>query len=145
MGNGAAVTVFGLLFLGAGLTDQEKLALARRFLSVLARPDPDVVKSVAVDDVVWSFPGTSPISGEARGIDGVMNRAKVISSFKVNVEVVRAVYGSEGVAIILHNTSNREGLILDEHIAAVFSFRGDKISRLDTYLSDVPMAEMFFA
>jgi hypothetical protein len=30
-------------------------------------------------------------------------------------------------------------------ITAVFSFRGDKITRLDTYLSDVPMMERFFA
>jgi hypothetical protein len=35
--------------------------------------------------------------------------------------------------------------VLDEHLAAVFSFRGAKISRLDTFLSDVPMAEAFFA
>jgi ketosteroid isomerase-like protein len=126
------------------LTDQEKLVLARRFLSVLANPDPDVVKSVAVEDVVWSFPGAGRISGEVQGPGGVIGRAKIIASFKVNVELVRAVFSLDGVAIILHNTANREGHILDEHIAAVFSFRGDRICRLDTYLSDVPMAEAFF-
>jgi ketosteroid isomerase-like protein len=118
--------------------------MARRFLSVLANPDPDMVRNVAVEDVVWSFPGSGRISGEVRGVDGVIGRAKIIASFKVKVEVVRAVYGLAGVAIILHNTANREGRILDEHIAAVFSFHGDRISRLDTYLSDVPMAETFF-
>ncbi|HWY63214.1 MAG TPA: nuclear transport factor 2 family protein [Rhizomicrobium sp.] len=126
------------------MTDQEKLALARRFLSVLASPDPDVVKSVAVEDVVWSFPGAGRISGEARGVDGVMARAKIIASFKVNIDVVRTLYSLGGVAIILHNTANREGHVLDEHIAAVFSFRGERVCRLDTYLSDVPMAEAFF-
>jgi uncharacterized protein len=34
--------------------------------------------------------------------------------------------------------------VLDERVAAVFAFRGDKIARLDTYLSDVPMADAFF-
>lgn len=129
----------------ARLTDQQKLALARRFLSVLAHPDPEVIKSVAVDDVVWSFPGTSSVSGEARGADGIISRARIISSFKVNVEVIRPVYSLSGVAMILHNTAARGDSVLNEHIAAVFSFRDDKISRLDTYLSDVPMAEAFFA
>jgi len=33
---------------------------------------------------------------------------------------------------------------LEEHLAAVFPFRDDKIARLDTFLSDVPMVEAFF-
>ncbi len=61
------------------------------------------------------------------------------------MEILRAVYGYEGVAMFLHNTSNAGGRVLDECLAAVFAFRGDKISRLDTYLSDVAMAEAFFA
>jgi ketosteroid isomerase-like protein len=126
------------------MTDDEKLAKARRFLSVLANPDPEVINSVAVEDVVWTFPGTSPISGEARGTSGIINRAKVIASFQVKVEVIRPVYSLDGVALILHNTADRAGRVLDEHIAAVFTFRGDRISRLDTFLSDVSMAEAFF-
>jgi hypothetical protein len=39
------------------MTIQDKQAMARQFLSVLGRPDAEVVKSVAVNDVVWSFPG----------------------------------------------------------------------------------------
>jgi ketosteroid isomerase-like protein len=126
------------------MKDDEKLALARRFLSVLRNPDPDVIKSVAVEDVVWTFPGAGLISGEARGVDGIIARAKIIASFQVQVEIVRPVYSLDGVALILHNTAKRDARILDEHIAAVFSFRGDRIARLDTFLSDVPMAETFF-
>jgi uncharacterized protein len=47
--------------------------------------------------------------------------------------------------MILHNTSLRNDRVLDEQVAAVFSFRGDKVSRLDTFLSDVAIAEAFFA
>jgi len=118
--------------------------LARKFLSILGRPDADVVKTVAVEDIVWTFPGTSPISGEARGVDAIMRRGRTIASYGVNVEFVRAVHGLIGVTIILHNTGDKNGRILDEQVAAVFGFRGNKISRLDTYLSDVEMAEGFF-
>ena len=126
------------------MTDEEKLALARRFLSVLRQPDPEAVKNTVTDDVVWSFPGHGAISGEARGVEGVIARAQIIAGFGVKVEVIRAVYSLNGVAIILHNTASRGTHILDEHIAAVFSFRGDRISRVDTFLSDVAMAEAFF-
>jgi ketosteroid isomerase-like protein len=126
------------------MTNEEKLQLARKFLSVLSAPDEAVVKSVAVDDVIWTFPGTSPISGEARGASGVLARAKVIAAYGVHVEIIRPVYGYQGVAMILHNTGSKSGRVLDEHLAAVFSFRSNKIERLDTFLSDVPMAEAFF-
>jgi uncharacterized protein len=127
------------------VTRDEKQQLARRFLSVLSHPDRDVIRNVAVEDVVWSFPGASPISGEAHGVDGVIGRATTIAAFGVKVEIELAVYGFAGVAMILHNTGNKNGRSLDEHLAAVFTFRGDRISRLDTYLSDVEMAEAFFA
>jgi ketosteroid isomerase-like protein len=127
------------------VSTESKEELARKFLSILGHPDADVVKSVTVKDVVWSFPGKSPISGEAHGVEAIMKRARTIASYGIKVEIVRAVYGFSGVALILHNTGDKGGRILDEHLAAVFSFRGHKISRWDTYLSDVAMMERFFA
>jgi hypothetical protein len=73
-----------------------------------------------------------------------MQRARAIAAYGVKVEILRAVFGHAGIALILHNTAAQGGRVLDEHLAAVFSFRGDRIARLDTYLSDVPMAELFF-
>jgi ketosteroid isomerase-like protein len=126
------------------LTAEKKEEMARQFLSVLGKPDVEVVRGVVVNDVVWSFPGGSPISGEAHGVEGIMTRARTIASYGVKVEIVRTVYGFSGLAMILHSTGNKAGRVLEEHLAAVFAFRGDRIFRLDTYLSDVAMAETFF-
>ena len=126
------------------MTNEEKLQLAKTFLSVLSGPDEDVVKRTAVDDVLWTFPGTSRISGEARGASGAMARAKIIAAHGVQVEIIRPVYGYNGVVVMLHNTGAKDGRVLDEHLAAVFAFRGDKIERLDTFLSDVAMVQAFF-
>jgi uncharacterized protein len=127
------------------MTAEDKERLARAFLSILSHPDPEVIKKTTVDDVIWSFPGASPISGEAHGVDGIMKRARTIASYGVKVEFICAVFSLSSVAIFLHNTGNRSGRVLDEQVAAVFTLRGDKISRLDTFLSDVGMAEAFFA
>ena len=126
------------------MTADKKRATALTFLSVLTRPDPGTVKSVTTEDFIWSFPGASPISGEAHGVEGVIKRAQTIAAYGVKVETIGTVYGSSGVGVILHNTGNKNGRNLDEQVVAVFAFRGDKLSRLDTHLSDVAMAEAFF-
>jgi ketosteroid isomerase-like protein len=130
--------------LEAVMDHEKKQQLALKFLSILGKPDASVVRDVAVEDMIWTFPGTSQISGEAHGIDAILNRAHTIASYMVKVEVVRTVYGFSGVSVILHNTGEKDGRVLDEHLAAVFAFRGDKIERLDTHLSDVPMVKAFF-
>jgi hypothetical protein len=101
------------------MTNAQKLERARKFLSVLSAPDEGVVKSVAVDDVRWTCPGTSRISGEAHGASGVMAGAKIIAAHGVNVEIIRPVYGYNGVAVILHNAGVKDGRVLDEHLTAV--------------------------
>jgi uncharacterized protein len=70
------------------MTEDEKKRQAQRFLSLLGNPNEDVLRSVAVEDVTWTFPGTSPISGEAHGIAGVMERATTIAAHGVCVEVI---------------------------------------------------------
>jgi uncharacterized protein len=126
------------------MDNEQKQKLALKFLSILGKPDASVVKDVAVKDVIWTFPGASQISGEVHGVDAIMERAETIASYEVKVEVVRTVYGLNGVSVILHNTGAKDGKELDEHLVAVFAFRGDKIERLDTHLSDVPMVKAFF-
>ena len=106
------------------LSDEKKLALAQRFLSVLRSPDPRAIKETAIRDVVWSFPGKGAISGEAVGVKPIIARAKIIAAFRLNVEVVHAVYSQYGIALILHNTATHGKVMFDEHIAAVFIFRG---------------------
>jgi hypothetical protein len=50
------------------MTHGEQQQLARTFLSVLGSPDAEVIRHVAVEDVIWSFPGSSAISGIAQGV-----------------------------------------------------------------------------
>jgi uncharacterized protein len=44
----------------------------------------------------------------------------------------------------LHNTCNDNGKVLDEHLAGVFMLRDGRISRLSTFMSDIPMVKAFF-
>jgi hypothetical protein len=55
------------------------------------------------------------------------------------------IYGQFGFALSLNNAAKRGDLVLDEHLATVCYLREETISRIDTYLSDVPTADAFFA
>ena len=97
------------------------------------------------DDVAWSLPGSSLVSGLAKGVQGILGRARTIVEYGVSLEIQHVVLGYEGVALLLHNTGSRNGRVLDEYLTTVCTLRDDKIVRLDTYISDVPMVDAYFA
>jgi ketosteroid isomerase-like protein len=125
-------------------TEFEKNAIAQQFLTALRNRDWELMRSIMTNDIVWSLPGTSLISGEADGVDAVIKRAQRIVSYGLNFGFKHVLFGQHGVALSLNNTAQRGDLILNEHLATVCSLRNGKISRIDTYLSDVEMVNAFF-
>ena len=122
-----------------------KQEIGEKFLIALRSRDWEMMRTIMAFDVVWSLPGSSRISGEARGVDAVIARCQLITGYGLNFGLKHVLYGQFGFALSLNNTAQRGDLALDEHLATVCSLREEKISRIDTYLSDVPMANAFFA
>jgi hypothetical protein len=84
------------------MTQDQKGQIARTVLSVLGKPDAGVLEDVVTSDVVWSFPGTSPISGEAHGVLDIIRRARIIAEHGVKVAIGHATFGpTGGVAMML--------------------------------------------
>jgi ketosteroid isomerase-like protein len=119
--------------------------IGEKFLIALRSHDWELMRTIMAPDVVWSLPGSSRISGEAHGVDAVIARCQLITSYGLNFGLKQVLYERFGFALSLNNTAQRGDLALDEHLATVCSLREEKISRIDTYLSDVPMANAFFA
>jgi uncharacterized protein len=125
-------------------TEDNKREIAQKFLTGLRNRDWDLLKSIMAPDIIWSLPGRSLISGEAHGVDAVIKRSQLITSYGLNFALKHVLFGQHGLALSLNNTARRGALVLDEHLATVCSLREDKICRIDTYLSDVDMANAFF-
>ncbi len=70
---------------------------------------------------------------------------QTIKRYKVNIQVEHVVFGYQDVALCVHNTGKRGDKILDEYLVAVFWLRENTICRIDTFLSDVNMANAFYA
>ena len=60
-----------------------------------------------LDGVVWTLPGSSLISGEAKGASAVIQRAKTIVAHGVNFEFKHILIGRQGAALSLHNAAQR--------------------------------------
>ena len=127
------------------MTDQERTQLATSFIDALRAGDANGFRAIMTDDVFWTLPGKSLVSGIAKGVEGILKRARTIVDFGANVEIQHVVLGHEGVALLLHNTGKRNDQILDEYLTTVCTLRDGKIARLDTYISDIAMVNAYFS
>jgi uncharacterized protein len=127
------------------MTEAEKKEITQRFYVALGARDINLLKDVLTDDIIWSLPGKSLMSGEAHGVDAILKRAEILSRYGVKVEIEHVVYGFKDVALHLHNTGKHGGKILDEHLTNVYVLRGNKIGRIDTFISDVDMLNAFLS
>ncbi len=127
------------------MTEQEKRTIAQRFIHGLGSRDGNALRSIMTEDVVWSLPGQSPMSGEAHGVEEILKRASTLHGFNVNIEIEHVVFGLQDVALHLHNTGRYGGKVLDEHLTTVIHLDGGKIRQLDTFISDIPMLDDYFS
>ncbi|CCB78057.1 MULTISPECIES: nuclear transport factor 2 family protein [Streptomycetaceae] len=125
-------------------TDEDKYALAKAFHHCLVTRDWTALRDLFTEDATWTLPGDNRISGPAEGADAVVERAKLIAGFGVDFEFQRVLVSRDNMALSLHNTAERDGVVLDEYLATVCFLRDGKIAAIETYLSDVPGMNAFF-
>lgn len=126
------------------ILDDDKLQLATTFLTALKSRNWELMGTVLTADATWTLPGASLLSGEAIGVEAVINRARKLRDFGVMVELKHILYSLKGVSLSLHNTAQRGELILDEYVVIVMELQGSKITGLTTHLNDVAGINNFF-
>jgi ketosteroid isomerase-like protein len=126
-------------------TSSDRYELGRAFHAALIAGDWDRMRGLMDPDVVWTLPGDNRISGStAPGPDAVVERARLIASFGVRFDLEHILVSRDHMALALHNTAQRDGRTLDEHLATVCFLREGRISRIETFLSDESGMNAFF-
>jgi len=126
------------------LTDLEKKALAETFLHAVGTQNWELLHSIITEDISWTLPGTSLISGEVNGANAIITRAQQIVNYGASLELKHILYGQYNVALFVHNQASRGELILDEYLATVCTIYNAKISKIETYLSDIAGLNAYF-
>jgi uncharacterized protein len=100
-----------------------KQTIGEKFLIGLRTHDWELLRTIMTPDIVWSLPGSSRISGEARGVEAVIARCELITSYGLDFGLKHVLYGQFGFALSLNNTAKRGDRVLDEHLATVCSLQ----------------------
>lgn len=119
--------------------------IAKAFHATLVGQDWPAMRQLLQEDATWTLPGDNAISGTAVGADAVVERARLIASYGLSFELENILLSRDNMALGLHNTAERDGVHLDEHLATVCRLRGGRIADIETFLSDVPGMNRFFA
>ena len=119
--------------------------VARTFHASLVTRDWAALRGLLTDDATWTLPGDNAISGRVEGADAVVAHVRKIASYGVRFDLEHVLLSRDNVALALHNTADRAGVRLDEHLATVCRMRGGLIWQIETFLSDVPGMNRFFS
>ena len=90
-------------------------------LTALGSKDWDLFRSIITEDISWTLPGKSSISGKINGINSIVDRAKEIVSNGVSLELKHILYGQYNFALSIHNQASRGDVVLEEHLATVWT------------------------
>ena len=123
---------------------QPQVDIARSFLAAISARDWSAIRALLTEDAHWTLPGDNTISGTANGADAVVERARKITSYGLNFELLHVLVSSDSVALSLHNTARQGDRVLDEYLASVCQFRDSKIAAIETFLSDIDGMNAFF-
>jgi ketosteroid isomerase-like protein len=126
-------------------TDFKNKKIAETMLTALKTQNWELFRSIIATDISWTLPGVSIISGEIKGADAIISRARQIVSHGVSMELKNILYGQYGFALSIHNQATKDNLILDEHLATVCTVRNEKIAKIETFVSDVDGVNAFFS
>lgn len=126
------------------LTDEFKLDLAMQFMAAVKNGNRELMGSLLTDDATWVFPGDNLLSGIARGIGPVADKAALVVSYGISIEHTKTLYSLNGLGLLLHNQGRRDHYMLDEILHSTISFSRGKIDSIETYLSDIPGMDAFF-
>ncbi|EGW40454.1 nuclear transport factor 2 family protein [Desulfosporosinus sp. OT] len=119
--------------------------IAENFLTSYKNHDWESIKKSLHPDIEWTLPGESKISGTAKGAAAVIERVETIVNGGVVTKLHHILVGQRGLTLSLNNTaSSADGRVLNEELATVLTIQNGLITKIDTYLSDVPMMERYF-
>ena len=132
------------------MTDEHpNAAIARRLYERFAARDYDGLRDVFTADAVWHIPGRSPIAGDYRGVDKVVDEflAHVVgqSDGTLRATPLDLLANDRRVIVLQHSAGTRKDRTLDITVCQVFNIREGKIAEVTTHYSDLYALDAFWS
>jgi uncharacterized protein len=132
------------------MAEHEHAQLVRRGYEAFQSGDMDTLRGMMTGDCTHHAPGSSPLSGDYKGIDNIIDgyytRLATETGGSFRVELRDVFVDGRGHAMSVHHfTADRGGEHLDQMGGIVFRIVGDKITDLDECVADIEQADDFWS
>ena len=123
--------------------------LVRRGFAAFATGNLDALRSeYFAADIVWHFPGRSPLAGDFTGVDAVigwLGRSFELSGGTLNVALHDAVANDEHAVALTVVSAQRDGKSLHDNSVQLFHVRDGKIAESWIHPWDAAAADEFWS
>lgn len=126
-------------------TTQQQRAIVAAFASAIVHDDHAGIAEHATDDIAWTIPGSSVVSGRATGIGDITRLADTFAQYGLHISPQGFAFGRDTVAVTLHDTGEHNGKRLDQDVVNVLTIRGDKICEVTAHLTDIDSFDAYFS
>jgi ketosteroid isomerase-like protein len=122
--------------------------LVRRGYEAFAAGDVGTLNELFADDIVWHTPGRSPISGDQRGKQAVLEffgriGEETQGSFKLDLHDV--IGNDEHVVVLSKATGQRGGKTLENNVVNVFHVTDGKVTEVWGHSEDQYAVDEFWS
>lgn len=122
--------------------------LIRRGLESFAQGDLEALRECMAEHVVWHEPGRSPLGGDYKGPDGVIELLRQLqdrSDGTFRVEIVDLLVNPERVVAILEESATRGDRELDMASTVEYEIHQGKITEVTVYHADTYHFDEFWS
>ena len=123
-------------------------SLIRRTYRDFELGDPDLLRVVMGQGVVWHEPGRSSLAGDYKGPDAVLaflGELKARSGGTFKIEVLDVLGEPERAVVFQRETATRNGKALDVIAAVDFEIHHGKVTEVTVYQADTYQFDEFWA
>lgn len=121
------------------------LELVQTAVFAAATGDLATAREHVADDFVWHIPGTSPVSGDFKGVEGWAAHLARLFAAGLKPEIIAWLEGAEHVVAVQRNVAENNGNRLDVPVIALYTVRDGKVQRMDSFFGDQVAAEQFWS
>jgi ketosteroid isomerase-like protein len=122
--------------------------LVRRGYEAFGTGDIATLQELFADDIVWHFPGSSPVSGDFNGkaeVLGWLAKNAELSGGTLRVEAHDVLANDEHAVGLVKGTAEREGKALNDNGVQVFHVRDGKVTESWFHPGDQYAADEFWS
>jgi len=129
------------------MVDHPNIDLMGKVYAAFGSGDVESAGTYWTDDAVHHYPGTSPLSGDHRGLEettAFANKMFELTNGNIHMEVKEIGASDNHAFALLHTRYERKGTVLEMPFVNVARIEGGKIAEFWTYPDDVYAIDEFW-